>query len=471
MNHATYHRGQVVSLLRQLGLHPAAHRPGLFPGGVLRRDRRRRRAALAGLALRLACPGPQKESTRHCACSIRAGFPRSPGPPGSPCRRPGLRGWRRPRDLRPGRTGLHRPRAARRGLHARGAAGARRAAGLELPLHRGRSGRTGGCASASGCSTARRRAARSGCRSGSAARRRHAERGLRSQVVAEVPGRWCDEEVDLSAWGGKEVTLELAALVRAPAAGPLRGLVVAAPRRSRPRRASKALSGALARGARPSEHRLDQPRHAARRPSRRLRLRAADLAQPRRLRRPRAALRVGDQPGAVDPPVAPLDAHRRLSGVARRARLADDRRGALSRRLPDLRRHRRGAGRFDPRLRSRLRDLPRLGLDPRAAEDGRLDARPLGALGPPVLRSSCTATRSTSPTPTPASPRACPADGSPGEFSKEIWNRLRKRFSDEEKRYAEALYDGDIAYTDGKLGEFFAEFEKRRPARRTRSSS
>ena len=52
-----------------------------------------------------------------------------------------------------------------------------------------------------------------------------------------------------------------------------------------------------------------------------------------------------------------------------------------------------------------------------------------------------------------------------GEFSKEIWNRLRKRFSDEEMRYAEALYDGDIAYTDAKLGEFFAELEKRGPAR------
>ncbi len=47
-----------------------------------------------------------------------------------------------------------------------------------------------------------------------------------------------------------------------------------------------------------------------------------------------------------------------------------------------------------------------------------------------------------------------------GEFSKEIWNRLRKRFSDEEKRYAEALYDGDIAYTDAKIGEFFAGFER-----------
>jgi arylsulfatase A-like enzyme len=47
-----------------------------------------------------------------------------------------------------------------------------------------------------------------------------------------------------------------------------------------------------------------------------------------------------------------------------------------------------------------------------------------------------------------------------GEFSKEIWNRLRKRFSDDEMRYAEALYDGDIAYTDARLGEFFAEFEK-----------
>lgn len=46
-----------------------------------------------------------------------------------------------------------------------------------------------------------------------------------------------------------------------------------------------------------------------------------------------------------------------------------------------------------------------------------------------------------------------------GEFSKEIWNRLRKHFSDEEKRYAEAMYDGDIAYTDGKLGEFFSGFE------------
>ncbi len=46
-----------------------------------------------------------------------------------------------------------------------------------------------------------------------------------------------------------------------------------------------------------------------------------------------------------------------------------------------------------------------------------------------------------------------------GVFSKEIWNRLRKRFSEEEMRYAEALYDGDIAYTDAKIGEFFAGFE------------
>ncbi|MBP9144616.1 MAG: sulfatase-like hydrolase/transferase [Thermoanaerobaculia bacterium] len=46
-----------------------------------------------------------------------------------------------------------------------------------------------------------------------------------------------------------------------------------------------------------------------------------------------------------------------------------------------------------------------------------------------------------------------------GEFSKEIWNRLRKRFSEEEMRYAEALYDGDIAYTDARIGEFFSGFE------------
>ncbi|MEO7793622.1 MAG: sulfatase-like hydrolase/transferase, partial [Thermoanaerobaculia bacterium] len=47
-----------------------------------------------------------------------------------------------------------------------------------------------------------------------------------------------------------------------------------------------------------------------------------------------------------------------------------------------------------------------------------------------------------------------------GEFSKEIWNRLRKRFSDDEKSYAKAMYDGDISYTDAKLGEFFAGFER-----------
>jgi arylsulfatase A-like enzyme len=53
-----------------------------------------------------------------------------------------------------------------------------------------------------------------------------------------------------------------------------------------------------------------------------------------------------------------------------------------------------------------------------------------------------------------------PAGRLTGEVTKEIWNRLRKRFTDEEKRYAEAMYDGDLAYTDGKLGEFFAGFEK-----------
>lgn len=53
-----------------------------------------------------------------------------------------------------------------------------------------------------------------------------------------------------------------------------------------------------------------------------------------------------------------------------------------------------------------------------------------------------------------------PAGRLAGEVSKEIWNRLRKKFSVDEQRYAEAMYDGDLAYTDGKLGEFFAGFER-----------
>lgn len=48
-----------------------------------------------------------------------------------------------------------------------------------------------------------------------------------------------------------------------------------------------------------------------------------------------------------------------------------------------------------------------------------------------------------------------------GEFSKALWNRWDKVLSEEEKRYASALYDGDIAYTDGRLGELFEALEKR----------
>ncbi|MEO8277223.1 MAG: sulfatase [Thermoanaerobaculia bacterium] len=52
-----------------------------------------------------------------------------------------------------------------------------------------------------------------------------------------------------------------------------------------------------------------------------------------------------------------------------------------------------------------------------------------------------------------------PAGRLSGTFSKDIFNQLRKRFSPEEKEYAKALYDSDIAFTDGKLAELFAGFE------------
>jgi arylsulfatase A-like enzyme len=48
-----------------------------------------------------------------------------------------------------------------------------------------------------------------------------------------------------------------------------------------------------------------------------------------------------------------------------------------------------------------------------------------------------------------------------GEFSKKTYNQVRGQLTDEEKVYVKALYDGDIAYTDAKLGILFADLEKR----------
>ena len=48
-----------------------------------------------------------------------------------------------------------------------------------------------------------------------------------------------------------------------------------------------------------------------------------------------------------------------------------------------------------------------------------------------------------------------------GKYSKNLHYRLKKLLSDDEKRYVEALYDGDVAYTDARLGELFAELDRR----------
>lgn len=47
-----------------------------------------------------------------------------------------------------------------------------------------------------------------------------------------------------------------------------------------------------------------------------------------------------------------------------------------------------------------------------------------------------------------------------GEFSKAVHERIKGSLTDEEKAYALALYDGDIAYTDGQLGRLFRELER-----------
>jgi arylsulfatase A-like enzyme len=48
-----------------------------------------------------------------------------------------------------------------------------------------------------------------------------------------------------------------------------------------------------------------------------------------------------------------------------------------------------------------------------------------------------------------------------GEYSKKLDNQMGNSLTDDEKRYAEALYDGDIAYTDAHLGRLFRDLEKR----------
>ncbi len=55
-----------------------------------------------------------------------------------------------------------------------------------------------------------------------------------------------------------------------------------------------------------------------------------------------------------------------------------------------------------------------------------------------------------------------PAGDLPGFFSAKIWwRRQRRGLSKEEQAYVEALYDGDIAFTDGRLGHLLGQLEEK----------
>ncbi len=283
-----------------------------------------------------------------------------------------------------------------------------------------------------------------------------AEAVFERQVAAEVPGRWQDEEVDLSAWSGQAVSLVFAALAgdgagliaawsapylaSAPAAAAPAGAVAAGARRTRPNIVWISLDTLRADhlGAygykRPTSPNLDA--FAARG----LRFRWA-ISQAPWTRPSHRSMLTGVYPasrGGLDSPM--------IGEVLYRAGYQTF---AVT-----------GGGQVDSTLGFdrgfeiyRVWDWihePQKMVDWTRSRAQHSDRPFFAFLHCYEVHEPYTHTRFA---------EGMPGGRLAGEFSKEIWNRLRKHFSDEEKRYAEAMYDGDIAYTDGKLGEFFASFE------------
>lgn len=274
------------------------------------------------------------------------------------------------------------------------------------------------------------------------------------KVAAEVPGRWHDDEVDLSPWGGQQVTLELAAL-----AGDSSGLFGAwsAPFLAAGSQAGREADGGAGGGA------------AAKRPNvvwisldtlRADHLGTYGYTRPTSPHLDAFAARGLRFDWAISQAPWTRPSHRSmLTGVypASRGGLDSPMIGEVLYRAGYQTFAVTGGGQVDSTL----------GFD-RGFEIYRVDDwihQPSRILDwirsrserPYFLFLHCYETHE--PYTHTRFAEGLPSGRLAGEFSKEIWNRLRKRFSEEEMRYAEALYDGDIAYTDARIGEFFAGFE------------
>lgn len=276
-------------------------------------------------------------------------------------------------------------------------------------------------------------------------------------VAAEVPGRWQDEEVDLSGWSGQQVSLELAAL-----SGTGEGLVAAW---SSPYLLSA--RGAAAKGSEPAGGggpgtrpnvvwiSLDTLRADH--------LGAYGYSRPTSPNLDAFAARGLRFEWAISQAPWTRPSHRSmLTGVypASRGGLDSPMIGEVLYRAGYQTLAVTGGGQMDSTLGfDRGFEIYRVWdwiHEPQkmvgwAHERARIADRPFFAF------LHCYETHE--PYSHPRFAAGMPSGRLTGEVTKEIWNRLRKRFSDEEKRYAEAMYDGDIAYTDGRLGEFFAELE------------
>lgn len=277
------------------------------------------------------------------------------------------------------------------------------------------------------------------------------------QVAAEVPGRWQDEEVDLAAWGGKEVGIELVAvagtgaglvaawsspeLVRAPGPASNRTAAASSAGKSRPNIVWISLDTLRADHLgtygyeRPTSPNLDA--FAARG----LRFDWA-ISQAPWTRPSHRSMLTGVYPasrGGLDSPMLGEVLHR-----AGYETIAATGGGQVDSTLG----FDRGFGIY--RVWDWIHE-PQKMVDWTRERAERAD-RPFFAF------LHCYEVHE--PYTHPRFAEGMPSGRLTGEVSKEIWNRLRKRFTDDEQRYAEAMYDGDLAYTDGKLGEFFAGFER-----------
>lgn len=274
------------------------------------------------------------------------------------------------------------------------------------------------------------------------------------KVAAEVPGRWHDEEVDLSSWGGQQVTLELAAL-----AGDSSGLFGAW---SAPFLAAGSLAVREAAGGAGG-------RTAAKRPNvvwisldtlRADHLGTYGYARPTSPHLDAFAARGLRFDWAISQAPWTRPSHRSmLTGVypASRGGLDSPMIGEVLYRAGYQTFAVTGGGQVDSTL-GFDRGFEIYRVDDWIHQPSRiLDWIRARSERPYFLFLHCYETHE--PYTHTRFAEGLPSGRLAGEFSKEIWNRLRKRFSEEEMRYAEALYDGDIAYTDARIGEFFSGFE------------